>query len=48
MQLFVGRGHYAIAATALCQIQRLISLQERIFKTLIGLSRCNAKAGRYG
>jgi hypothetical protein len=32
MQLIVGRGHHAIAATTLCQIQRLISLSECILK----------------
>ena len=47
MQLFVGRGHDAISATTLCQIQRLISLSECILKTLIGLRCRHTKAGCY-
>ena len=47
MQLLVGRGYDAIAATILCQIQRLISLSECILKTLIGFRCCHPKAGCY-
>src|SRR5436190_3817501 len=48
VHLVVGRGHDAVSAPTLGQIQRLVSLSKRVLKILIGMRGGHTEAGSDG